>query len=920
MFRSTNQDSIKLDARRTRDSNINGSTSPPIDPVNVLTPDRRSSFFKPQLTLKSQRTLYDASISAQSHKRRDSLEEDEMLDSVGSLEFYNRKGSKVASDAFDKSAGSSQSSSSGKKSNGSSSSSSKASRTSRVIGASPILKQNLPTDVMIIVDSRPPGMKHNLDKFDGKQYTEFWHLETEESRKLIEWNKLEFHRQNRIFELFLVLRRFRVNLKRMVTHYGPAFKNAKNLTPNHNADYQKTFIPLNALFDYLEKLVSKRLAPAFDNHFFVNDKYVLEVFRNWIVKLESDYEYISRSLVYLAKVSASESVKDWIERVSKEDPFAINNQYLASAKSLFLSYFLQVFGPIRLMFVDLLKLYQKLEDQQAIDLATEIRDHLSKINLISDYTSNLNTKIDLNEKLVCTDYLYLEMVDLFNKDRKMRVPIDISSKSISTWDPSILYLLDNYFLPLAKSESRGSVVYTLNKTPIALQYMTAEAQSDGTPKYLSIKDSGNRTSHIFRFEKKDSPTAFTNFVKDLPIYRTELFKKLNNSHELKLINGTSFLKDVVKDPFPMPPIEPQELDPVFNAIQLAKFKPNSMPPIAATEVLCIDCFIMSSEWHFIVGASDGLYMGRPDQPTTWKKITSHHDVKKLIVLDHSMCFFQSGDSLLKVPISALVKAFLDNVQAQSSCEVVKKMINSFEIGSQQVRQGPYKLDSPFLFCWKDRKIEFTAVTKETKYRINFKSMKATFAVTGLQFLYPDEFVISHVSEANPIFYISDLNSMANTHIHKNDEEDKDFKARLRNQKPIATFKYPLSNSPGVSGDYDFITVYSKSCMFVTFNKENKTYSRSRNEIIRFNFNCVQAVFDPQDGSLILVGEQNVEIWNIHQDRQVKSELTSCFVGASVRILSTVPGKVIFSVVQGKSGMNGRENQLILHLRKKRTVK
>ncbi|KAG7732878.1 hypothetical protein KL948_001381 [Ogataea haglerorum] len=879
------QSRFEKNARSSVQSDISASASPT---------QSRKPFFKPNTSLKSHKSLLEqASQSvARPALRSDSVEEDELRDSVGTLDYFGRKGYRASNDAYNSLLFKNS--------------------TDSMLSAddSPVMIENLPESVRLIVDSRPSGQVHDLDYFDGAQYSAFWLITEDEAQALTDWNSLEFHRQNAIFELFLLLRKLRINLKRMVFHYGPAFREAKNLTADQEADFQKTFVPLGALYEYLEKLVRKRLKPAFDNHFFVNDRYVLDCLKNWLSKLERDYEYISRSMVYLAKIAANERFREWIEVTEQTDELALGNNYLASARELCHSYLLQAFAPMRLMVLDLKKLYAKMEDDRLVALAQDIFNLLNNINKISDFTTDLDKKIKLNEKLVCTDYLYLEMVDLFNAKRKLRVPVDINLRTAISSESAMLYLLDNYILPLVKREHKEAS-YLLNKPPIALQYLEYTIQEENGEKTLILKDTGNCYTYNVRNERVDAPTLFNNFVKDIPKYKDELFTKLSKTYELKLINGTSFQSPVPYYEYTVPPIERKELDLVQQALAQSKFKPYSVPPIANTQVLSIDTFRRGRELFFVVGTADGLYMGRHDQPATWKKVCSYPDAVKLTIVHEEVVFVLLKDKLYKVDTKNMYECYEKNLLCNSSLYQVAKGVNSFEVGTQTVRRGPIVMECDILFCWTDKKIMFSIVTASNGWKLKFESMRPIFKVRGLQLLHPTDFVINHVNENNPIFYLSNLNTMGNTQLNKMDTR-RELKSRIRGERPIAAFKQFVNDK---NTDYDLLLVYSRYCMFVKYSKD-QIVSISRAEILRFNFEVQDATYDSYEQILVVCGEQNVEIWRILKDRQAKSELIGCVIGSQARLLNKTPGKIIISVMNNER-YAGKGNQLLLHLRKRK---
>ncbi|GME74527.1 unnamed protein product [Ambrosiozyma monospora] len=773
----------------------------------------------------------------------------------------------------------------------------------------------------LIVDSRPSNMVHDMTTFENLQYAEFWGLTGEEGAIYRAWNDIEFSKQCKIFEFFLLLKKVRANVKRMVGHYGAEFKKAKRLTTNQSSDYEKTFVPLAAFGEYLEKLVVQRLKPVYDNNFFVNDKYVIEISLKWFTKLEKDYEYISRSMVYLATLSRS--ILPWIEEAEQTDEDR-NNRYLIRAKDLFTSYFLKFLTPLCLMVVDLKKMYVKTHDDKMTEMADRLYKSLHKINEISDYTTDLDKKIGLNNKLVCSDNLYLEMVNLFAKERKTRVgmKIDIQSQ-IGGWDDGgYLYLFDNYFLPLLQSSKRGEEKYTLNKPPVPLQYATFTvrgSKKSDDPKYLTVQDGGNMATYMFKYGDSEGPRAFETFVRDCDKYKETLFTKLCQAYYLKVVNCTSFYWRSPHYTYEIPSA-PEDYDLATTAIEACHFKPNSpnLPPAVEAKVLSIDCFKATSSLFFVVGTSAGIYLGMSDNPASWKKVCSYPDVFKITIVDNSVMYCQCHSRLYQVNVDTLSKYYSKRISVcDSEFKHIADHIQSFEIGFQRVRRGPRIETALHLFYWKEKKIKYSVLSAENKYKLKFSEMKATFQVIGLSFLYPKDFAISHINESNPIFYLSNLTSMTNTQLPKLDD-DKELKSRVREEKPIAAFKYQLGTD---IKEYDILLIYSQYCVFVSYSDEYNCYRKSRNETLRFGFKVTDATFDTADGALVLCGDQSAEIWNISTNRDVKSSMVTCVIGKEVRLLNKTPGKIMLGLTyNGSSLYGGRGNQLILHVRKNKTGK
>ncbi|GMG24640.1 unnamed protein product [Ambrosiozyma monospora] len=883
------------------------------------TPSGNPSAFRSRLGPRSQRIIGNTSspfqrrhgakgsIGSRSTMSNESNEQDEMNDTIAPLGMFKavakkekKEGNGVTPEEF----------------------SDRRASTSSIVSDSSVLNLDLPTDMKLIVDSRPSNMVHDMVTFDNSQYAEFWGLTASEAVTFKKWNEIEFSKQCKIFEYFLLLKKVRANVKRMVGHYGVEFKKAKRLTTNQSSDYEKTFVPLAAFGEYLEKLVVSRLKPVFDNNFFVNDKYVVEISLKWFTKLVKDYEYISRSMVYLATLSTS--ILPWIEEAEQTDEER-NNRYLISAKDLFTSYFLRFLTPVGLMVVDLKKMYVKSHDDKMTEMADRLYNVLHKINEISDYTTDLDKKIGLNNMLVCSDNLYLEMVNLFAKERKARVGIKVDLQSQIGWDHGgYLHLFDNYFLPLTQSSKRGEEKYTLNKPPVPLQYATftttnTKKNEIDDPKYLTVQDCGNMATYMFRYWDPEASRAFESFSKDCEAYKNNLFSKLCQAYYLKVVNCTSFYWRSPHYSYEVPPA-PLVYDLASTAIEACHFKPNSpnLPPAVEAKVLSIDCFKSTNSLLFAVGTSVGIYLGMSDNPASWKKVCSYPNVFKITIVDNSIMYCQCHSRLYQVNVDTLSKYYSKRISVcDSEFKHIADHIQSFEIGFQRVRRGPRVETALHLFYWKEKKIKYSVLSAENKYKLKFSEMKATFQVIGLSFLYPKDFAISHINESNPIFYLSNLTSMTNTQLPKLDD-DKELKSRVREEKPIAAFKYQLGTDVK---EYDILLIYSQYCVFASYSDEYSCYRKSRNETLRFGFKVTDATFDPADGSLVICGDQSAEIWSISSNRDIKSSMVSCVIGKEVRLLNKTPGKIMLGLTyNGSSLYGGLGNQLILHVRKNKSGK
>ncbi|GMG40116.1 unnamed protein product [Ambrosiozyma monospora] len=260
------------------------------------------------------------------------------------------------------------------------------------VSYSSVSRSNLSPEMKLIVDSRPRNMVHDMTTFDNVQYGEFWGLTDADAVTFRKWNDVEFSRQCKIFQYFLLLKKIRFNVKRMVGHYGVEFKKAKGLTENQESDYEQTFVPLAVFGKNLEDLVVSRLKPVYDNNFFVDDKYVIEVSLEWFTKLEQNYEYFFKSFVDL--ITLSGSISPWIDEAEQTDEEA-NNRYLISAMGLFSGYFCILWIPLSLNVFDLKKMYVKSHDGKMTEMAdrlSEVLQGLEHHEVQCDSTSSVNVR------------------------------------------------------------------------------------------------------------------------------------------------------------------------------------------------------------------------------------------------------------------------------------------------------------------------------------------------------------------------------------------------------------------------------------------------------------------------------------------------------------------------------------------------
>lgn len=778
-----------------------------------------------------------------------------------------------------------------------------------IISSSSVYKKpGLPLDIRIIVESRPSSIHHDFASFDGKTYKSFWMLSDKEAETFKNWDALEFERQSRLFEFYSNLQRIRFNMKRMVFHYGPEFKKAKGLTPNQQDDYRKTFIPIQALYKYLDKLVVHKLKPAYEGQMFVNDKYVLEVSRKWLTNVAAKYHYISRSVVYLARLSANENVRSWIAKEEQTDELASSNRYAPSAKELFSSYFIKLFTPLALILKDLTKLYGKMGKNERRETVLAMDEILQKINTTSDYTTDLDNKISLNEDLLCSDYLYLETVDLFNMNRHVKPgSLNMEVKRGVAWTKCKLVLCDNYLLPLLEKRHKETSLF-LEKPPIALQYLTyrvIEPNDNNDPFQIVIKDCGNEITHLFRTPKDQKMPAIVlkTFTKDLDAFRTEMFNKLSDGFKLTLVNNWSFTTHEAvnhgKDSKTYKPrLGPDASDRVKLALdesrtRLQMPKSASVHPLSVAEPLTGDVFRYSDNLYYAIGANDGLYIGQENLPMSWRRVSSLPSVTKLDIIDGTVLFLLSGDKLYKGDLINIMESYERMSGAEKCFKEVVKHCKGYTIGYQEERNGPVIMSSNFVFSWKDKKIKYGPINMENNYKPSVKSVKAVFNVNKVCVLSDKHFSILHYTEDSPIFYLSNLNSLTNTQMPQVDN-DSEIRIRQKGQKPIDTFKMPGRTR----NEYEILLVYSWYCIAVSYDSSQQAFTRSRNEIMLFNFECKGASFDSSSRILFICGNCGLEAWSIpskeelKSDRDIRPELVTCITGNHVRLLNDTNQKIL----------------------------
>lgn len=745
-----------------------------------------------------------------------------------------------------------------------------------------IFKPELPTDIQVIVDSRPASIRHDLHGFEAKTYKEFWMISTEETQVYRDWNTLEFEKQSRLFELFNNLLRIRFNMRRVIDHYGPAFKHTPGLTANQDADYNKTFVPLESLYHYLDRFVIRKMLPLYEHQMFVDDHAVAKVSSKWFRQVASQYTYISRSVVYLARLAANDTVRNWIADVELQDTAANDNRFAPSARELFSSYFIKLFTPMTLIFRDLQKVYVKTDQLDLLESMKQIAATLDQINSTSDYTTDLDNKIALNQNVVCADYLYLEMVDLFSPERHLRPAFEMESKHGIQWGRCQLVLCDNYLLPLAERKTGDAQLY-LAKPPIALQYISYHSdQIDDQTYSLVVRDCGNEITYTFRTLKDQQmpKIQLDNFVKDLNSAREALLDSMS-AYNATPISGSCFMAPIEKKPVE----DPYKPDGPF-AVRPLRIDTS----ITTAEPLCASSFVQRLQRFWIVGATDGIYVGKQGDENSWYNVCRLTRVSRIHVLEEGIILCQSGDKLLQGTINDVFSAYKAGARCDSQFKEVQKHIQGYELALQKFRKGPIMLTSRFIFCWKDKKIKYSPFTAEDGWNTEFKSIKAAANVKAIYGLEPTHFIVCHDTDEGPIFYLSNLSSLTNTQLPNEDDE---MHIRKKMQHPVGAFRLSQANS------YEIMLVYTRYCILVSYDSTTRSFKRSRDSILRFNCDCTEASFNELDGTLFACGERGLEAWHIpSRNEETRPQCVASFLGQDAHFLGQDPRALVMSFKAG----------------------
>ncbi|GMG19424.1 unnamed protein product [Ambrosiozyma monospora] len=805
---------------------------------------------------------------------------------------------------------------------------------------------NLPPEMAEIVAKHSTGDKfHDLGDFKGGTYSSFWRLSPGETHTMVEFDKLGYKEQSVLFEVFSYLLRMRFNVNRMVNHYGELFKKAKDLTTDQTEDYNKVFGPLSAFGKSLERVILD-VKPMYDNTMFVDGKSVIKVIRHWLKRLKKHFATFSKAIIYLVKLSTTASVRQWIATI--EEDVLMGHGLAANVRSLFTTYFLTFLAHLREIIGNLNRTYTKMEKKRMMELTGETFAMLTEMNKATDNNANLDKKIKLNDKLHCSDYVYMEIVDMFDNSRKLNEPVeDVNIFIAGHWQGATIAVLDNYFLPLLKeqkpkeSKDPNDFITTLRSPPAPIQYVihekvdlnadnppvdgssSASLVADGNSvALLTVTDPGNANVYKFKYVIPEGETdPFVRMQADIRRAQADMDKRSSQAYCFKMINCNTFYSKPSTPKYPFVDHRDRRFNLVDMAIRTSFNKP-VLPTGTAFNDTCVNCveffrYPANTRPKFIAGTNNGLYVGEPDDPSSWRLGIKLPNITKMATIDGSVLVLLAGESLKFVPIEAIGRWFTGDEFCKNMHEnwfkpIGKGKVKGFEVGYQTDKDGEDPVD--YLFFWKDKTIRLVNMSGVTaKYlkpeKMNIIKMRATFTVRGISLLYPDRFVIMHVNENNPIFYMSDLRTMTNLELPYTDE-DKELKLKLRENAPISAFRLSL----GTGQRYEVILVYSRYCVFVSWSMEKKCFKRSRNEVIRFSFDVTGAAFDPAEHSLTLTGDQNVEVWNVSLDKNERCEMVSYAIGNDVRLVNTFPGKIIVAMNRtGEDDIPG--NQLILHLRK-----
>lgn len=401
-----------------------------------------------------------------------------------------------------------------------------------------------PIDIQIILDSRLKDVGFNIDKFDKVDYQHFWHLSDNEILKLKEWNELQFKKENLVFELFTFFIKLRINVKRIGEFFGSKFKEESSLKDNTTSISTETFDYMFKYYGVVNKLLERRLKPAFESSmFYTDDEYILSSINAWFETLEKSYKSSSKVFVFLNKLYNNNAVKEWIQSIQEQDPY-YGNRSLPYADELFQSYFLKVFTSLGPLLESLRSHYQKMNLNSLVNISEKLIETVKRVNKSGDGTSELDQKIKFGRKLVCKDKTWLSQLDLPNDKREFKMEVDVKLKEYHGWENAVLALFDNCLLILKKKSGNNILQFP----PIPIKYATCkdkrvidENTGAVTGTLLTINDS---TTDVYYTCKGG---RFMTFSKKLEDTRAKFEENAHNK-EFELVPVTSFSFDKPKLP------------------------------------------------------------------------------------------------------------------------------------------------------------------------------------------------------------------------------------------------------------------------------------------------------------------------------------------------------------------------------------
>lgn len=762
---------------------------------------------------------------------------------------------------------------------------------------------DLPSDMKFILYSRPESNEHNMRTFKNQSYNEFWNLSPEEGKVYKDWNKSEFDIQSLLFEVFTNLKKIRFNLHRLIFIYGAELKDTGVLSL---VDYDKTFEVLTDFYYYLDKLLIKKLKPLFDNHFFVNATKVLKCLNNWFKQLSSQYRHISGSVVFLSKFSSNEDIKELIVGISKKDLENQTNRNAVPPLELFNSYFIKLFTSIALLFNKLKSTYKNINSMKNYELSSSLESTVKNINNISNSTSDLQKKINFNEKLTFnseTDYSKFQMVDMFDERRIAKEPMKLEIKNNINWSTCLIAAFDNYLTIFGIKSNTISLnkkdEYALLKSPIPIRYLEYDTFIDGNYKIIVIKDIGSRISYTFRKTNDRTVAILDRYLKDITELQKEFWSSnlINSKIDVKFLNSNSFIsKTEDYSPFKLTTV-PKEFDYLQQKVNkndrvdnLKVFEP------MLTDVLSCDTFYMrinsKTEKYCIVGTSFGIFIGKANNSSSFRKVHHITHVKKLQVLHNEILIFISKESLYKILIDKLFNAYKFDLPP---CDINifdenKRYVSDFTVGYQS-SVSLSNSGSPYLFTWSNKLVNYTELRRSKSWKFNWQSFKTPQNILKLQTVYANNFAVGSLVDNCATWSLSKLSDIRASLLN-----NLDIKDILKNEIPIGIFPFPNE----IENISEILVVYSKFC--VRMKNVKGKYIQSNEEIIWFGMKCESATFDCEEKILITVNKQMIEVRSLFDNHKLRSELIACITGNNISLINDMPGTAIIKAqeIQGNA--------------------